>query len=199
MDTVDLKAQKRDTGKQISKRLRKSGLIPGVYYAKGQTGFAIAVKPISLRDIVYTSDTKMINLEIEGEPKALPCVMKEVKFDPITDKLIHFDLIGIIADKKMHFEVPIVLKGTAVGAKEGGIIQQILHKITIECLPIDMPNHIDLNITELKLGKSLHVSDILMPGVHILSIPETVVVTCVMPRVSTEVKADGAAAPDKAK
>ena len=190
MENVVLKAQKRETGKQISKRIRREGLIPGVYYAKGDTGIPISAKPISLRTIVYTSDTKMINLQIEDDATSYPCVLKEVKFDPLTDKMIHFDLIGVTSDKKMHFEIPIILNGQAIGVRDGGVVQHTLHKVNVECLPVDMPNHFAINISDLKLGKSIHLSDIQVPNIHFLAALDSVVVTCVPPRVTGESKVE---------
>ena len=188
METIELKASKRDTGKQLSKRIRRSGLIPGVYYTKGEPAISISAKPIDMRSIIYTSDSKMINLKIEGEETGRMCVLKDITFDPLTEKPLHFDLIGIVSDKKMHFEIPILLKGQSIGLKEGGIIQHILHKVPLECLPADMPTHIDLDITNLKLGKSMHISDIKLENAHLLIAPETVVVTCVPPRITGESK-----------
>lgn len=188
METVDLTVQKRDTGKQNSKQLRRNGLIPGVYYAKGETGLPIAAKPLSMRNIIYTSDTKMIHLSIDGEPGIKTCVLKEIKFDPLSEAPIHFDLIGVVSDKKMHFEVPIILKGNAIGAREGGIIQHNQHKVTLECLPADLPTHIEIDITNLKLGRSIHLKDVKVENTHFLLPDETVIVTCVPPRVTGESK-----------
>jgi len=192
METVELTVQKRDTGKQVSKRFRREGLVPGVYYVKGETGMPVVAKPISLRDIVYTSDTKMINMQVEGDSSIYPCVLKEVKFDPLTDQMIHFDLIGVTTDKKMHFEIPIIFTGQAIGTKDGGVIQHTLHKVNIECLPADMPNHFEINITDLKLGKSIHLSEIQEknPNIHFLIATDSVIVTCVPPRVTGESKVE---------
>lgn len=188
METIDLAVTKRDTGKQNAKRLRRNGLIPGVYYSKGEAGIPILAKPISMRQIIYTSDSKMINLNIEGEADNKVCVLKEVTFDPLTEKPLHFDLIGIVTDKKMHFEIPVVIHGSSIGVKEGGIIQHILHKVNVECFPQDMPTHIECDVTNLKLGKSMHISDIKIENVTLLLPPETVIVSCFPPRVTGESK-----------
>lgn len=193
METVNLKVKKRGTGKQHAKALRKSGLIPGVFYVKGEPSIPISTELIHLRPIVYTSDTKIISLEIEGESNRHDCILKEIKFNPVTDAPIHFDLTGIRTDHMMKVEVPIILKGQAIGAKEGGVIQRNIHKIELLCLPIFIPNHIELDITNLRLGKAIHLKDISIPNVEMTMPEDTVLVSCVPPRVTDVTKvAEGA-------
>ncbi len=184
MDTIELKVKKRETGKQAAKHIRKNGLIPGIFYVKGEESIPISAEQLSLRPIIYTSETKVINLEIEGEPGVHQCILEEIKLDPVTDKPIHFDLTGIRTDHIIRVEVPIIVKGQAVGTKEGGIVQHNLHKLEVHCLPMFIPNHIEVDISNLRLGKAIHLKDLTIPNVQITLPEDTVIVSCVPPRVT---------------
>jgi len=191
MEKIDLKVQRRDTGKKNVKQLRNSGLIPGVFYQHGKGSIPIISDLLSLRSIVYTNDTKLVNLFIDNdEPRE--CVLKDVTFDPVTDRITHFDMVGFISDEIMNVDVPIVLVGQAVGAKEGGIVQHSLHKLPIKCMAKDIPSHVEIDITNLKVGKSIHVKDAIVPNATIELSPETVIVSCVLPRAAVSKAAESA-------
>jgi len=101
MKEITLVAERRNAGKRASKDVRNAGFVPGIYYAHGDENISLKAKPLSLRPIVYTSLTRLVNLQIEGENDKL-CFLKDVKFDPVTDNLVHFDLQGIKADQKNY-------------------------------------------------------------------------------------------------
>ncbi len=194
MEKIDLKVKRRDTGKKNVKNIRNSGLIPGVFYQHGQESIAITSDLLSLRSIVFTNDTKLVNLFIDNdEPRE--CVLKEVVFDPVTDAITHFDLIGFISDEIMEVDVPIVLVGQAVGAKEGGIIQQNLHKLPIRCMAKDIPSHIEIDITNLKVGKAIHAKNAIVPNATVELSPESVIVSCVLPRAAVSKASETAETP----
>lgn len=189
MEKIDLKVQRRETGKKNVKQIRNTGLIPGVFYQHGKESIAISSDLLSLRSIVYTNDTKLVNLFIDNdEPRE--CVLKEVVFDPVSDSITHFDLIGFISDEIMNVDVPVVLVGQSVGAKEGGIVQQSLHKLPIKCMAKDIPSHIEIDISNLKIGKSVHVKDMNVPNAMVELSPETVIVSCVLPRAAVSKAAE---------
>lgn len=171
MSAITLEAKKRELGKKASKAVRNSGLIPGVYYAKGKEPIAIATTFKQIRPAVYTSDTHLITLKVEGGITT-DCVLKDVEFDPVTEEIVHFDLLGIIEGQTLHVEVPIVLKGTAKGVTiAGGLLEHTMHKIQIECLPASLPEHIEIDVTNLEVGKTVHVGDLKVPGVKFLVNP----------------------------
>jgi large subunit ribosomal protein L25 len=183
MEQIILKVKKRETGKQVSKRYRRDGHVPGIFYIKDEQAIPILSDPKSLRPIVYTNATHIVNLQIEGnEPRE--AVLKDVRFDPLTDKIVHFDLIGLSPDKLMTFEVPITFSGVAVGVKEGGILQQNIHKIPIKCLSKHLPSSIAINITDLHIGKTIYVHDIVIEDVTIDMPGDTVILSCAHSRVS---------------
>lgn len=192
MNQIQLKAKRRDTGKTAAKLIRNAGRIPGIYYINQSVGkgksdiltIPIEADRLSMRPIVYTSETKIIDLMLEGEVQPRECLLKEVKFDPVTDKIIHFDLLGINQDFKMTIEMPVALTGISIGVREGGLLQHIIHKVKIKCFPKNIPSSIELNISNLKIGKSLCIRDIVVDNVEFELAPETVVVSVVPPRVS---------------
>jgi large subunit ribosomal protein L25 len=183
---ITLKAIKRDTGKTAAKAIRNSGKIPAVFYLKNGENIPLTVETLDVRDIVYTSKTKIINLQIEGENDVRECVLKQIDFDPVTDKITHMDFYGIISGTKMSVEVPVKLIGSAKGVREGGIIQRNLRRVQIECLPKDLPTAIEVDVSNLGIGDSLYIKDINIPGVELLISHDTAVASVFVPRVSKE-------------
>ena len=165
LQAIELKAKKRDAGKQIAKKLRRDGEVPGVFYAKGHSTVNISVPPLALRPIVYTSQVRLIELDIEGE-KTKKCVLKEVKFHPVTDQIIHFDLLGINEEQKITVEVPFEFLGQPVGVRKGGIFQQVFHKCTITCLPKHLVSSIQIDVSGLDVTQSVHLKDLNLEGVE---------------------------------
>jgi large subunit ribosomal protein L25 len=185
MEKSILEAEVRETGnKQASKVVRNSGKVPGVYYSKYDSPIHLAVSDKAINPLVYTAETHLISLRVDG--KELDCVIKDIQFDPITDKVVHFDLIGLTTGETFQLEVPVQLNGTPVGIKEGGIIQHLIHKLEIECLPKDIPQHIDINIEELKIGDAVHVKDLNIENITFLNPEDSVIVSVAHPKVEKE-------------
>ena len=192
MEKVVLKANIRNSiTKSALNSLRKESKVPGVYYSKHGNPLVIDVTEKSIKPLVYTTETHLISLQIEGHEE-LECVIKDVQFDPLTDKVIHFDLLGLTSGETFQLEVPIQFHGSPVGVKEGGVLQTLLHKLEIECLPKDIPQRIDINIQDLKLGDAIHVGDLKLENMSILNPEESVIVAVTHPKAEKEVTAEGA-------
>lgn len=192
MATVNLSAQKReDLGNSTTKNARKKGFIPGVFYFKNSPAVAISVKDTALNPFVYTSEVRIINLQIEGSDKAQNCILKDIQFDPVSDKPIHFDLLGISENETIKVEVPIKLVGAPIGVRDGGVIQHVLHSLEVECLPANIPAHIDVEIGALAIGDAIHIGDLKIESVEIHGNPTSTIVAVVPPAVE---KVEGAAA-----
>jgi large subunit ribosomal protein L25 len=190
MATVNLSAQKRDDlGNSTTKTARKKGFIPGVFYHKDAPAVAISVKDTALNPFVYTSEVSIINLQIEGTEKAQNCILKDVQFDPVSDKPIHFDLLGISENETIRVEVPLKLVGAPIGVRDGGVVQHTLHSIEVECLPMYIPSHIDVEIAALAIGDSIHVGDLKIENVEIHGAADAIIVAVVPPAVE---KVEGA-------
>jgi large subunit ribosomal protein L25 len=186
MEKQALKANIRtEISKSSRSSLRRSGKVPGVFYSRVNKPISIEVSEKAIKPFVFTAKTHLISLEVEND-KNYDCVVKDVQFDPVTESIVHFDLLGLIEGEKFQLEVPIQYKGTAIGIKEGGIVQQVLHKLEIECYPNDIPQFLTIDITNLKLGESVHPTDLSFENISILTPPETVVVAVVHPKVEKE-------------
>lgn len=181
MSAIILKAQTREPGTKTAKALRAQGIVPGVYYAKGQDPIHFSVNALTLRPVVYTAEATMIKLNIEG--KEHNCVLKATSFDPVTDKLLHIDFLGVLAGESLKMEIPLHIIGTAVGVREGGVLEQTIHKVHAMVDPTAMPEHIDIDVTNLKLNSAIHISDVNVPGIKITDRPENVIVACHLPKV----------------
>jgi len=184
MKQVAIKVSPRvKTGKEVAKKLRKEGLIPAILYGKG-----VEPRPFSLRyaDFEriykrYKGEALIYTLEFEnGESSKVQAVLKELQRDPVTDLAIHLDFQAISEDETIEVKVPLELVGKPVGLTKGGILEVMLHEITIECLPKDIPDKLVVDISSLDIGHSLHVADIKAPaGVKITEDPEETVATMV--------------------
>ena len=188
MEKVIIEANER---KAINKRsrnsLRNEGRVPGVLYGSRMEPIPIDVTRLVINPLVFTAKTNLISLKLDGHEE-YECVIKDVQFDPVTDEVLHFDLIGLTRGEKIQLEVPLKLLGNAVGVKEGGLLQESMHKLSIECLPKDIPQLLELEVTELNIGDSIHVSDLNFENITILNPENTIVVSVVLPKVEIEVE-----------
>ena len=147
--------------KNAARRVRVAGRLPGVVYGAKEPAVAVELDPKQMLRILHseTGHNTIFDLAVGGvQAKAM---IVDWQFEPIKDRLIHVDLKRIALDKAMRAEVPVVLVGTAFGVKnEGGIVDQVLREVEIECLPSDIPASIDVDISELKLGAVIRVADL---------------------------------------
>ena len=186
MEKVILEANKRkEINRQNTKSLRRQKRVPGIFYLKQSKPIAIDVSNQAIKPLVFTSQTHLISLKLDGHEDQ-ECVLKDVQFDPVSDEVIHFDLIGITRGEKIEIEVPVQLIGSAIGVKEGGLLQHNLHKLEVECLPKDIPERLEVNISELKIGDTIHVKDLNFENVDILNLEDSIVVSVVHPKVEKE-------------
>lgn len=168
MSEVVLNATIRSAVGRISaKAARRAGLVPGIFYLHTEKNIPIEVKALDLRPLVYTGETHIVDLRL-SDGSAEKCILRDVQFDPVTDRITHFDLMGFVAGEKMRIEVPIVLQGTAAGIRAGGALNHILHRVEIECLPAKLPEHISVDISHMEIGDVLTVGDLVVPDVEFL-------------------------------
>lgn len=186
MEKVLLEARKRENrSKSANNALRRQGRVPGVIYSNQVSPIPVDVTEGAIKPLVFTAKTHLISLNIEGQNQ-LDCIIKDVQFDPVTDRIVHFDLQAFDAKEKIQLEVPIHLEGSSIGVKEGGIVQHVLHKLEIECLPSDIPEEILVDISTLKLGDSVHVRDLKLDGINILNSEDAIIVLVTHPKVEKE-------------
>lgn len=186
MSEISVQAKRRALStKGAVNQLRKGGNVPCVYYSKGSEPIPLTLAEGSLKPLVFTSETHIINLQID-ENGELKSILKHVQFDPVTDRIIHCDFQGISADQEIEIEVPVLLEGQAKGVKEGGVIQHTLHKLRVSCLPADIPEHITINISELSLGQSVHVRDLKYENMKLIHHDDVIIVSVAVPRAVQE-------------
>jgi large subunit ribosomal protein L25 len=148
--------------KNHARRVRVSGLIPAVVYGAGQESVAVTVDPKVITKILYSDSghNTIFDLTIEGKG-ATKAMIVDWQNEPIKGKLLHIDLKRIAMDKAMRVSVPVQLVGVPVGVKShGGILGQVLHEVEVECLPGDIPSHIDIDVTHLDINGAIHISDL---------------------------------------
>jgi large subunit ribosomal protein L25 len=149
--------------KNAARRVRMKGKIPAVVYGAAEPAVAIEVDPKQIQKILHSDSghNSIFDLEISGSTAKTKAMIVDWQYEPIKGTLMHIDLKRIALDKAMRVEVPIQLVGTAVGVKtQGGILDLVLREVEIECLPGDIPSHIDLDVTNMSIGDVLRVSDL---------------------------------------
>lgn len=186
METTLLEAKQRtNINKSERNKIRREGRIPGVIYSKHIQPITIDVAEKALKPLVFTAKAHLISLKLAGHEDQ-ECIIKDIQFDPVTDKIIHFDLIGLIRGEKLEIDVPVQLKGSAAGIKEGGVIQYPLHKLLVKCFPKDLPDHLEIDVSNLNIGDAIHVSDLVYENIEILNPGDAVIVSVVHPKVQEE-------------
>jgi large subunit ribosomal protein L25 len=186
MSEIVLNAQLRSELGKKAKAVRRQEMIPGVFYAREEKPIPIKVTLLSLNPLIYTSETHVVDLRL-GDGSARKCILRDVQFDPVSDIPLHFDLQGLHENEELTVEVPVVLVGgTAPGVKEGGMLQQVIHKISVSCLPRHIPEKLEVDISGLGINDAIHVGDLPIPNVEVLANPEDTVVVVVPPRVVAE-------------
>jgi len=183
MKKVVIEAQKRDKIDKASRSaLRKEGKVPAIFYSKHHEPLPVQFSERAIHPLVFTSKTSLITLNVEGHEE-LDCIIKDVQFDPVTEKIVHIDLLGLKKGEKIQIEVPVKLIGNAIGIKEGGILQHTLHKVEIECLPSDIPEHLEIDVANLKLGQAIHAGDLKFDNFILLNSPEAIIAAVTHPKV----------------
>jgi large subunit ribosomal protein L25 len=190
-DISILEAQKREPGnKNAARRVRAGGKIPAVLYGGGNEAAAVVVDPRQVLRILRSETGHNTIFDLALDSNRVKAMIVDWQFEPMKGRLLHVDLQRIAMDKKLTVTVPVVLKGEAVGVKqEGGILEQLLREIEIECLPADIPKSIDVDISHLVFGVEVRVENVPHSDklkfltdphqmiAHITSVKEEVVVT----------------------
>lgn len=187
MKEITLTVEKREgTGKEATHKYRRDGNIPGVIYGPETEPLTVAVKSTDLSNLIrHEGRTNMlIDLNVEGEKSPRKVIIRELQRDPITGSPFHIDLYQVSLKRKLHTTVMVNLNGTPDGVKNaGGILQQVKRELDIACLPDDIPNSIEIDVSELKIGDSIHVRDISLDKVEIIAESRLTIATVVPPTV----------------
>ena len=183
MERIKIKVEKRDKiGKEAVKKLRKQGYVPAVVYSN-DINIVLTIPFAGLKDLrsIHFSESAVIDMEIAGEKKAksISVLIKDVQFHPLTEEVIHVDFLKVSLKEKIKVHVSIVLTGESKQVKEeNGTLEQILRELEVEGFPLDIPEKIEVDISELTIGHSLHVSDLTIPtNIAVVTDPGVTVVT----------------------
>ncbi len=185
-----IKAEKRDVfGKNASRRIRKGGKVPAILYGEAKASIPLILDKKDIFRILKSETRENTIFKVTYDSESRDTMIKEMQKDPTTDELLHIDLIQIVMDKAIRVSVPIVPLGEAIGIKQdGGFVDFMTREVEIECLPKNIPEHINIDISNLHLHQSLKVEDISLPeGIKIITDPQTVLVLIELPHKEEEV------------
>ena len=186
MKEINVAGQKRTAlGKKASKQLRKEGLVPCNLYGEAtQDGkpvaLAFAIPMANLRKVVYTPHVYVIALDIDGERHT--AILKELQFDPVTDAVIHVDFLEVNDTKPITIGIPVKLVGLAQGVRDGGRMNLSIRKINVTAPYQQIPEHLDVDVTALKIGKSIKVGELSYEGLEIATSKGVIVCSIKMTR-----------------
>ena len=178
MKEFQLSGTKRtDNGKKAAKQLRAQGLIPCNIISKklSEDGKSLmfTVKAADVRNLIYTSQVYVVNLDIEGSK--CQAIIKEAQFGPVNDELLHLDFIQIDAAQPIIVKVPVKLEGHAEGVKAGGKLVKVMRDLTVKGKYADIPERLVIDVTVIKLGKVMKVKDLAFDNIEILNVKEAIV------------------------
>ena len=202
MATANLSASTRsDIGKGVARKLRAAGKVPGVVYghAREPQGLALDTRELERLLEKITAASTVIDLSIDGAGHKT--LIREIQRDPVRRTILHIDFQELVAGERVNVRVKLVFEGTPVGVRsDGGIFEEALHEVEVEADPANIPEKITIDVTDLTIGHSLHVSDLKVPeGVEVVTDGDVTICICSAPRAEEEVAptvaVEGAEAP----
>ena len=175
MKSVEIKGNERtNVGSKYAKAERKSGNVPCVVYG-GKEPIHFSAPVLAFKSLIYTAEAKTAKITVGNV--SVEAVIQDMQFHPVTDELIHIDFIQLVEGKTVTMNIPVVLKGQARGVLNGGKLKIILRQLSIRAIPGKFPDNIELDITNLKIGDSIRVSDVTPSDCEILNADTAVIVT----------------------
>lgn len=198
MEGTKLIAKKRDLqGSSNSRRLRKEGALPAIIYGEGEEATPIQIDTHIFTQLLHhhTSETMLIELELDGT--SITTLIKEVQHHPVSYNVLHVDFLKISADKPIQVDIQVSAIGDAEGVQAGGVLDLVMHTIGIECLPAQLQETIEVDVTNVELGSSLTIGDLTLPkGWVALDPADAIVISVATPRAEVEEDDDELAEPE---
>ncbi len=193
MAIVSLEAARRaDVGKGVARKLRAGGRVPAVYYGRGEDSIPLTISLKELESVIHSAEGSnvIVDLKVSGDkPKDRKALIREIQRDPVAGLILHLDLQHISLTERITVQVPIVLVGTPTGVKDaGGILEHLLREVEVECLPTEIPSKLEVDVSGLAIGDSLHVSDIKTERAEIKTEMDRAIAAVVPPTILEEVK-----------
>ena len=175
--------QRENVGKTSTRALRNQGKVPCVLYG-GEKQVAFHAHENDFRKLVYTPDVFIVELDIEGSK--VKAIMQDIQFHPVTDKILHIDFLEISDDKAITVSIPVILNGLSIGVRDGGNLMFRRRKIITRGLTVNLPNAIEINIEDVKIGQFIYIKDLNIEGCEFLAPASSVVVGVKMSRGAVE-------------
>jgi large subunit ribosomal protein L25 len=183
-----------DSGKGVARKLRAAGRVPAVLYGAGVESTPLSVDSKELFHLLHTGAGANVLVDLIVDGDAHLAIPRDVQRDHIHGRFIHLDFLAVRRDEKIHISVPVRVVGESVGVKAGGVVEHHLWEVEVECLPTDVPDAIEVDVTDLEIGMGLRVSDLTAPqGATILTNPEDSVVAVQQPQMAVELEEEEAA------
>jgi len=173
-----------DLGKKFAKQLRKNENVPCVIYGGTEEPIHFYAHSNEFRKIVYTPNVYLINIIIGDN--TLSVIMGDIQFHPVSDKILHIDFLRVFADQTIKINVPINIQGNSMGVRNGGRLSLNMRRLLVEALSQDLPETIDIDITNLRIGHSVRVSDLSLDSIKLLNNPQDVIVAVKTARAAIE-------------
>lgn len=193
MAIVSLEAARREgVGKGVARKLRVQGRVPAVYYGRGEDAIPLEIGLKELEAVIHNAEGSnvIVDLKVAGaQAKDRKALIREIQRDPVAGSILHLDLQHISLTERITVDVPVVLVGTPAGVKDaGGILEHLLREVEVECLPADIPSKLEVDVSALGIGDTLHVSDIKAERAEIRTEADRAIATVVPPTVLEEPK-----------
>ena len=159
MKSITINGSKREhVGKVATKALRNAGKVPCVVYG-GDTPIHFSADEIAFKDLVYTPDVHTVVIALEDGTK-VECILQDIQFHPVNDKIIHIDFYQIFDDKEVTMEIPVRIVGNSKGVRNGGVLRIVNRKLRVKALPKNLPDFIEADITEMRIGNKMYITEI---------------------------------------
>lgn len=191
--------KRNGVGKSTARKIRREGFTPAVLYGREMRPISLTVNPIDLKKALSTEarENTLLELHVKGDGEEITkiALLRDVQYDNLTSRPLHFDFQEILMKEFITVKVPVEIVGKSPGIQEGGILEEILREIEVECLPASIPNAIEIDVSQLGIGDSIHIGDLTLPeSVTVLHDQDETVITILSP-VIEEAKPAAAAVP----
>ena len=194
MASASLSAELRsDRGKGVARKLRASGRVPGVVYGHGREPQSLSLVARDLDKLLSQIAAGSTVIELTLGRATTKTLIREIQRHPFKKQILHIDFMELVAGEKVIVDIPLVFVGVPEGVRlSGALLEQIVHSIEVNVDPSNIPNHIDVDVTNLAMGHSLHVRDLKLPeGLEVLTDEDTTICAVIAPRAVVEEKAEG--------
>ena len=171
--------QRSEFGRKAAKALRRNGFVPVNFYSGGEEAQSYVMTETHLRDAMHSGE-QIFNITIDGEQRR--AMVKDVQWHPVTDKILHMDFFGVRLRDIIEIPVAIIANGLAIGVQEGGVLQHPIHEVVVRCKGEDVPDSIEVDVSELNIGDGIHASDIQSDVYEVLLAEDITIISVVIPQ-----------------